>query len=149
MLRLLLLGILATHNVGCAQTPPSDGGPLPAQSNSQADTPPPAVAEPGAGRELAVYALSRGKGVPDEARAALAAARDLFTKLQASGQVLRVVEQRMGLEGERRLCAVFVDANAAAAAREQLLAQSGGADLFNIVLETCDRPSQKQGGEQP
>jgi len=96
-----------------------------------------------------VYALSRGKGVPDEARAALSAARDLFTKLQASGQVLRVVEQRMGFEGERRVCAVFVDAKAAAAARDQLLAQSGGADLFNIVLESCDRPSQKHGGEQP
>ena len=131
MLRLLLFGILATPHLGCAQTPP------------------PADPGAGAGHELAVYALSRGKGVPDEARAALSAARDLFTKLQASGQVLRVVEQRMGFEGERRVCAVFVDAKAAAAARDQLLAQSGGADLFNIVLESCDRPSQKHGGEQP
>lgn len=149
MSRLLLLGILAFSPIGCAQTVPTDA-PSPPPSESTTDPPPPpGTAAPTEGRELAVYALSRGKGLPDETRAALTGARDLFAKLRESGQVLRVVEQTIGFEGERRVCAEFVDARAAAAAREQLLAQSGRTELFNIVMEACDRPLQKQGGQQP
>jgi hypothetical protein len=146
MSRLLLLGVLAVSYIGCAPTVPVGAQSQPTPSGPQAERPPPPdVAPPGEGRELAVYALSRGKGLPTETRAALTAARDLFAKLRESGQVLRVVEHTMGFEGERRVCAEFVDARAAAAARDQLLAQSGGTELFNIIMEACDRSSQKQG----
>lgn len=142
-LRLLLLGILVASNCACIQAAQTPGQQTPGHVESPPSPPPPLSPEPAAARELAVYALSRGKGVPDEARAALTAARELFTKLRDSGQVLRIVEERMGIEGERRICAEFVDAKAAAAAREQLISLSQGADLFNIVMEPCDRVSQK------
>lgn len=144
-LRPLLLGILVASNCGCVQAAESPNQQTSVRVESP-PTPPPPVSQESTGlRELAVYALSRGKGVPNEARSALTAARDLFTRLRESGQVLRIVEERMGLEGERRMCAEFVDAKAAATAREQLLSLSRGADLFNIIMEPCDRVSHKQG----
>lgn len=150
MSRLLLLGIAAATLAGCAHTAPA-GAVLPSGAQDPPTVPQPAPdpAAPVVAREFAVYALSRGKGLPDETRAALAAAREVFADLRSKGQVVRVVEQTMGLEGERRVCAEFVDASAAEAAREQILSQSAGTELFNVVIEACDRTSQRQGEKEP
>lgn len=92
--------------------------------------------EPG----VAVFALSRGAGVPEATRAALERVRALFETARSEGRVLRIEETRIGLEGEIRLCAVPRDA----AAGESLLAEvkraAQGAPLFNVVAEPCSRP---------
>src|SRR5512147_401564 len=64
-------------------------------------------AAPAAG--VAVYALSRGKGVPEPTRAALRRASNLLEDLRGQGRVLRLEETRIGLEGETRVCAEFAD----------------------------------------
>ena len=86
---------------------------------------------------LAVYALSRGQGVPEATRRAFGEIKAKLQTLHSSGTVLELKEQRIGLEGETRLCAVFADARAA---REEFqhLARYQSVDLLNVALESCD-----------
>jgi hypothetical protein len=87
---------------------------------------------------VAVYALSRGKGVPEPAAGAFSQAQALFRELQASKQIVRVHPiERLGIEGERRLCAEFANEEAARAAHARLLEVSKGIELFNVVIEPC------------
>jgi hypothetical protein len=88
----------------------------------------PAAAAESAGQEalpavknFAVYALSRGGGVPQEAR-----------------DVLRRVETtRIGLEGESRFCATYEDPVVAAATYRRAAEIAEGVDLLNLVAEPC------------
>lgn len=97
------------------------------------------AAEPDAAqqRSLAVYALSRGKGVPEATRRAFGEIKAKLKTLHDSATVVELKEQRIGIEGETRLCAVFVDPGAA---REeyQRLAQYQTVDLLSIALERCE-----------
>lgn len=86
---------------------------------------------------FSVYALSRGKGVPDEARQVLAHARQILRQGQEQGEVKRLVDRRIGLEGETRLCAEFADEQAADRFFDQLHRLSLGVDLVNITKEMC------------
>jgi hypothetical protein len=87
---------------------------------------------------VAVYTLSRGKGVPELANRVFSQAQELFRTLQAEKQVLRIHPiERIGIEGERRLCADFVDEQAARAAHVRLLKMAEGAELLNVVVEPC------------
>lgn len=87
---------------------------------------------------VAVYALSRGKGVPEPAARVFAQAEALFRELQASQQIVRVHPlERLGIEGERRLCAEFVNEQAARAAHARLLEMAKGTELLNVVIEPC------------
>lgn len=118
---LLLLAmpiLLIESGVGCAEIKASE---------SRASAPP----------SFSVYALSRGKGVPDEARQVLAHARQIFKQGQEQGEVKRLVDRRIGLEGETRLCAEFADEQAADRYFEQLRRRSLDVDLVNIKKETC------------
>jgi hypothetical protein len=87
--------------------------------------------------EIAVYALSKGKGVPERAREALASARGLMIQWRAEGRVLDIVDTRIGFEGERRLCARFATGADAADAMKELAALGKGVDLFNVKVEPC------------
>jgi hypothetical protein len=87
-----------------------------------------------------VSALSRGSGVPAAARDALARVRELFETARGDGRVLQIVETRLGLEGETRLCAVARDAAAAAGLLEEARRAAQGAELFNVVAEPCSGP---------
>jgi hypothetical protein len=89
---------------------------------------------------VAVSALSRGSGVPEAARDALARVRALFETARGDGRVLRIVETRIGLEGETRLCAVTRDAAAAQSLLEEAQGAARGAELFNVVAEPCSGP---------
>ena len=89
---------------------------------------------------VAVFALSRGAGVPEATRAALERARALFEAARSEGRVLRIEETRIGLEGETRLCAVARDPEAAEDLMAQLKSTAEGAELFNVVAEPCSRP---------
>jgi hypothetical protein len=86
---------------------------------------------------VSVYALSRGKGVPDEARQVLDQARQELKNGQEQGEVTRLIERRIGLEGETRLCAEFVNEAVAERFFLQLNQLSYGVELVNIHRGMC------------
>jgi hypothetical protein len=102
--------------------------------NNVTDRPAAASFEP---RSFALYALSRGKGVPEPARAALADAKKALEDLQARGADISITQERIGLEGETRLCATFADAGLAEEALEKIRRLASGADLVNLTEEPC------------
>jgi hypothetical protein len=87
--------------------------------------------------EFAVYALSRGKGVPEPTRGALRKARTLLEGAKQNGKVIRLKETRIGLEGETRLCVEAKDVAAARALLRELRAIAENVELFNVVVEPC------------
>jgi hypothetical protein len=95
--------------------------------------------EPGAARSVAVYALSRGKGVPPATRETYKKARALLQDLEREKRVARIEETRIGLEGETRLCAEFPDDRTARETIEKLHALSRDVDLLNVVEEPCHK----------
>ena len=92
---------------------------------------------------FSIYTLSRGKGVPDSARQALVQSRDLLLKAQSRGEVLRLMEHRIGLEGETRLCVEFDSAESAQNMRRQVEEFTQGVDLFRIKAERCPQAKKK------
>jgi hypothetical protein len=95
-----------------------------------------AAASP-ASRSIALYALSRGQGVPEPARAVLAGAEKVIQDLQARGAPVAVTKERIGLEGETRLCATFADPSVAEEALAQIRRLVSGIDLVNLTEEPC------------
>ena len=93
-------------------------------------------------QSFALYALSRGRGVPEGAKATLAEAEAVLEDLRAQGAEITVTQERIGLEGERRLCVTFADRDMADRAFERIRQLSLGGDLVNLVREPCDRDGQ-------
>jgi len=87
--------------------------------------------------EFAVYALSRGKGVPERTRGALQRARTLLEGAKQRGEVIKLKEARIGLEGETRLCVEAKDVAAARALLRELRTIAENVELFNVVVEPC------------
>lgn len=88
-------------------------------------------------RGIAVYALSKGKGVPPATAAALQKVRAMFESLDRADEATHVTETRVGIEGETRLCVEITDADTAQQTLEQLRALSRGVELMNVVEEPC------------
>lgn len=86
---------------------------------------------------FALYVLSRGTGVPAPARQAMQRVRGLLEEARQRGDVLSLVQTRIGLEGETRLCATFATPDAARDAWVQARRFVEGADLVNLVIEPC------------
>jgi hypothetical protein len=105
-------------------------------SKGCAEAKPPESLAP-APQSISVYALSRGKGVPGQAREVLDQSRALLKTGQERGEVLRVIEQRIGIEGETRLCAEFSHAESAQIMIDQIKQLSEGVDLINVKVEPC------------
>jgi hypothetical protein len=121
LLRISVAVMAVTTSDACSQQPPI-----------------PDAKAAGAPVGVAVYALSRGKGVPEPANRVFTQANALFRELHAAKQVVRVHPvERLGIEGERRLCAEFVDEQAARAAHARLLEMAQGIELLNVVIEAC------------
>lgn len=93
-------------------------------------------------QSFALYALSRGKGVPEGARAVLAGAEKVIADLQARGARISVTKERIGLEGETRLCATFADPSVAEEALERVRPLASGVDLVNLTEEPCGAKAQ-------
>jgi hypothetical protein len=89
---------------------------------------------------FAVYSLSRGKGVPPEARAALQKVQELIEADRARGVRVTVETTRIGIEGERRLCVTYEDAQEGARALERVREIVRGVDLVNVVEGSCSSP---------
>lgn len=91
------------------------------------------------GGEFALYALSRGKGVPAATRGALEEATALLEDARQRGEVLAITKTRIGLEGEIRLCVQARDAAAARDLQRKVRAIAENVELFNIVDEPCSK----------
>jgi hypothetical protein len=89
------------------------------------------------GRSFSVTVLSRGGGVPDGTFEALKQVRDLLAAYQTSGAALQLTETRIGLEGERRLCAAFADENLANTAWERIRQILANVDLVEMKEGDC------------
>jgi hypothetical protein len=63
--------------------------------------------------------------------------RGLLEEARQRGDVLSLVQTRIGLEGETRLCATFATPDAARDAWVQARRFVEGADLVNLVIEPC------------
>lgn len=86
---------------------------------------------------FAVYALSRGKGVPPEAREALKQIEELVEADRERGIAVSTERERIGIEGETRFCAAYEDSEAAAATFHRAAELIEGVDLINLVAEPC------------
>ncbi len=96
------------------------------------------VVEPMADRiGVALYALSRGRGVPNSALSAMVHARNYLSKTPPG--LLRYTDERIGIEGETRLCAEFGTETAARRYITELRRIVGNLELLNIHVEDCDR----------
>jgi hypothetical protein len=115
----LLLGVTVSACAGHT----ADGGP---------------AAAPAQLRSFTMYALSRGKGVPERARTALARAEAVLQGLRDQGADVTITKERIGLEGETKLCATFADHGLAAKTLERLRQLVSGVDLVNLSEEPCD-----------
>lgn len=90
-------------------------------------------------RSIAMYALSRGKGVPEGSREALRKFRRLLREAEKSGEIVQLTEQRIGLEGETKICAEFVSPDFAEKAWLTIQKMVGDQDLLNIRAERCQK----------
>lgn len=139
------------------ETPPSDQGDeapaeTPAEPPPSPATPPPASRPPQPPADevatepatLTVTMLSRGKGVPEEARAAYKDARALLEQRRDAGIVTSMSTRRIGLEGETRLCAEFASEREARAALAEIHKRAAGADLLDASLAPCPSPQGKK-----
>lgn len=86
---------------------------------------------------VSIYALSRGTGVPEKARKVLEEARTLLKKAEDQGIVTRLIDRRIGLEGETQLCAEFSDADSSREIFSHIRNISEGVDLINVKVESC------------
>lgn len=91
-------------------------------------------------RSFAVYALSRGTGVPAAAREAQQKVQELVESDRGRGVDVNVQATRIGIEGERRLCVTYADSQEAARALERVRAMVQGVALVNVVVEPCAPP---------
>ena len=92
-------------------------------------------------KSFAVYALSRGTGVPPAAREALEQVTSLVESDRKQGVRLTVETTRIGIEGERRMCVEYEDPRDGARAWERASAIVKGVDLVNLVAEPCASPA--------
>lgn len=89
------------------------------------------------GSSFSVYALSRGSGVPDAALSVLERVRSDIERMQRENVSVRISEERIGLEGEIRLCVEFESEDAARTAWRHAVAIAAGVDLVSLKVEPC------------
>ena len=99
-------------------------------------------------RTFSVYALSRGKGVPPEARASQQKVQEMVDADRQRGVRVTVEATRIGIEGERRLCVTYENSRDGARALERVRAVVKGVDLVNVVEEPCTPPPSKNPKEE-
>jgi hypothetical protein len=93
---------------------------------------------------LTITMLSRGKGVPDDTRAAYKDIRALLERQRAAYAVTDLRTQRIGLEGETRLCAEFQSAQDAQAALAEIRKRAASVDLLEVSEAPCPPPKESK-----
>ena len=126
----------------CAREP----GPATSEpTTSEPASPPVAVPAPPPAPSItsfAVYTLSRGAGVPPEAREALEQVTSLVEADRKRGVKVTSETTYIGLEGEKRLCAEYEDPKEGTRAWELAGAIVKGVDLVNLAAEPCRKKEE-------
>jgi hypothetical protein len=99
-------------------------------------------------KSFAVYTLSRGTGVPPEAREAQLKIQKLAEADRDRGLSVSIETTRIGIEGERRLCVTYQDPRSGARAFARARVIVKGVDLINLVVEPCTPPASKTQKEE-
>lgn len=86
---------------------------------------------------FAIEVLSRGRGVPAEARELLRQAQLLIDRDRENGVAVRSETTRLGLEGETRLCVGYEDRESAEETLRQIERMAEGVDLVNLAVGSC------------
>ena len=110
----------------------------------QAPTPTPAVPF----TSFAVFALSRGKGVPPAAREVILKVTEMVDAEKRRGVRVEARRTRIGLEGETKLCVEYENAADARAAHEQIDKLVKDVDLVNLVPGPCAGPEKPHDGKE-
>lgn len=105
--------------------------PVPPRPSAARPAPAAETATP-AERAFAVVTLSRGRGVPPEARAAMQRVSAMVEADRARGIGVETRRERIGLEGETRLCVRYESAAEGARARARAEEMTRGTDLVRI-----------------
>jgi hypothetical protein len=97
---------------------------------------------------FAVFALSRGKGVPPEARDVLRKVAEMADADERRGVRVETRRTRIGLEGETRLCVEYQSAADARRGLEQVEKIVKDVDLVNLVPGPCGEPPKAREKEK-
>ena len=111
--------------------------------SGQAPTPPIESAS------FAVFALSRGKGVPAEARELLRKVGEIVEEDKRRGIRVETRRTRFGLEGETKLCVEYQRLPDARAALERVEKLAKDVELVNVVAGPCAESPAPQEKEEP
>jgi hypothetical protein len=111
----------------------------PAATLTETSGPPRAPVAPNSGGRFTftVELLSRGRGVPAPATAALKKLREYVEADVRNGVPALVTSERIGIEGETRTCFEYASSAAGARAYGQAEELLGGLDLVNLKLGSC------------
>ena len=133
--------VIAPVTAAPAPSPPPAQKPRPLVVDRTPQARPPFTPSTAAQDPAAVHAtvttLSRGNGVPAESRAALKRIRALLEAGQATAAVTDLQTQRIGLEGESRLCIEFRNATEARPLLSEMHRLAAGIDLLDITETPC------------
>lgn len=80
--------------------------------------------------------------MPPEARDALEQVTNLVESDRNRGVKVTIQTTRIGLEGEKRLCAEYEDPREGTRAWESARAIVKGVDLVNLVAEPCEKKEE-------
>lgn len=89
---------------------------------------------------FSMYALSRGKGVPEPTRETYRKVRNMLRQAEADGTVGRLRESRIGLEGETRIDFELSRARDTKELMSRIRALIQGVDLLNLVERSFPEP---------
>ncbi len=123
---------------GCAR-PEAPVPPRPQAAPAEAE----AKSAPSAARSysFAVVALSRGRGVPPEAREAMKRVAAMVEADRARGVRVQSRSQRIGLEGETCLAIEYESAADGGRAKARADEIASGVDLFRVEAGPCPAPA--------
>ena len=94
-------------------------------------------------KSFSVYALSRGSGVPEAASELILELRSRYQANGAQKEVSEFIDDRIGLEGETRICIKFASASAAQTAWKDVQVLIGSKELIDLRAEECVARSRK------
>jgi hypothetical protein len=97
---------------------------------------------------FAVFALSRGKGVPPAAREVMLKVTELVDADKRRGVRVEARRTRIGLEGETKLCVEYQNAAEARVAHERIDKLVKDVDLVNLVPGPCSGPEKPHDGKE-
>ncbi len=94
-------------------------------------------------RGFTVLALSRGSGVPKSTVDGFAKIMALLHEARQAGANIQIATDKIGLEGETRLCVDFTDPTLGGRLFTQANALTQGLELINITNEPCSAKQQQ------